>query len=115
MTEALQLEMKPSFQPHDVMVERLAALEQENRQLRETNMLLQQENARLDIQLARVVYSFQGHRIRSINNGNSGSAIIGILVLVVVFVLLFYGMGIFDFSIPSSIDYDPPVVVERMR
>ena len=115
MTEALQLEMKPSYQPHDVTAERLAALEQENRQLRETNRLLQQENARLDSQLAKVVYSLQGRRMRGVNSGSSGSAIIGILVLVVVFVLLFYGMGVFDFSVPSSIDYDPPVVVERMR
>ena len=114
MTEALQLEMKPSYQPHDVVADRLAALEQENRLLRESNMLLQQEKNRLDSQLAKVVYSLQGRRMRGVNSGNSGSAIIGILVLVLVFVLLFYGMGIFDFSFPSSADYNPPVV-ERMR
>ncbi len=114
MTEALQLEMKPSYQPHDVMAERLAVLEQENRQLREANMRLQQENVHLESRLARVVYSLQGRRMRSVNSGNSGSAVIGVLVLLVVFVLLFYGLGIFDFSVPSSIDYDPPVV-ERVR
>ncbi len=114
MTEALQLEMKPTYQPHDVMTERLAALEQENRQLKEQNMLLKEENAHLDSQLAKVVYSLQGRRMRGVNSGNSGSAIIGIFVLIVVFVLIFYGMGIFDFSFPSSIDYDSPVV-ERVR
>ena len=114
MTEALQLEMKPSYQPHDVTAERLAVLEQENRQLREANLRLQQENVHLESRLAKVVYSLQGRRMRSVNSGNSGSAVIGVLVLVAVFVLLFYGLGIFDFSIPSSIDYDPPVV-ERMR
>ena len=45
---------------------------------------------------------------------NSGSAVIGFLVLIVVFVLIFYGMGLFDFSFPSSADYDSPVV-ERVR
>ena len=40
---------------------------------------------------------------------------IGSLVMAAVFVLLFYGMGLFDFSFPSSANYDPPVVVERMQ
>ena len=114
MTEALQLEMKPTYQPHDVMADRLAALEQENRQLRETNMRLQQENDRLDSQLANIVYRAHGRRMRMANSGNSGSAVIGFLVLIVVFVLIFYGMGLFDFSFPSSADYDSPVV-ERVR
>lgn len=96
------------------MTERLAALEQENRQLKEQNMLLKEENARLDCQLARIAYRVQGHRMRMVSSGNSGSAVIGFLVLIVVFVLIFYGMGIFDFSFPSSIDYDSPVV-ERVR
>ena len=115
MTEALQLELKPSYQSHDVMAERLAALEQENRQLRDTNMLLQQENDRLDSQLTRVVYRAYGRRMRKVNSGNSGSAVIGILVVIAAFVLIFYGMGIFDFSISSSANYDPPVVEKRMR
>ena len=114
MTEALQLEMKPTYQPHDVMTERLAALEQENRQLKEQNMLLKEENARLDCQLARIAYRVQGRRMRMASSGNSGSAVIGFLVLIVVFVLIFYGMGLFDFSFPSSADYDSPVV-ERVR
>ena len=114
MTEALQLEMKPSYQPHDVMADRLAALEQENKQLREANMRLQQENDRLDSQLASIHYRAKGRRMRMVSSGNSGSAVIGFLVLIVVFVLIFYGMGLFDFSFPSSIDYDSPVV-ERVR
>ena len=114
MTEALQLEMKPSYQPHDVMADRLAALEQENRLLKEQNMLLKEENDRLDSQLASIHYRAQGRRMRMASSGDSGSAVIGFLVLIVVFVLIFYGMGLFDFSFPSSADYDSPVV-ERMR
>lgn len=114
MTEALQLEMKPSYQPHDVTAERLAALEQENKQLREANMRLQQENDRLDSQLADIAYTVHGRRMRMASSGNSGSAVIGFLVLIVVFVLIFYGMDLFDFSFTSSIDYDSPVV-ERVR
>lgn len=113
MTEALQIELKPSYQPHDVMAERLEVLEQETKQLHEAIKQLQHEKAHLDRQLTGIVYRYQELRMRSNNRDNSGSAVIGILVLVVAFVLLFYGMGIFDFSIPSSVDYKH-YVVERM-
>ncbi len=113
MTEALQIELKPSYQPHDVMAERLEVLEQETKQLHEAIKRLQHEKAHLDRQLTGILYRYQELRMRSNNRDNSGSAVIGILVLVVAFVLLFYGMGIFDFSIPSSVDYKH-YVVERM-
>ena len=93
----MQVDFKRSNQTSDVMAERIEALNQENAQLKS--------------QLRRV--AFMIHNRRS-HNSNSGTAIMALMLMVAAVIVLIYGMGIFEISLPSLAEYDEPVV-ERMR
>ena len=128
MVEALQLELKTAYQSREVMSEKEINFEQENRRLLQENVYLQQENARLlrevdnvkreyanlDNRLTRVSYRIHHLRNRSQSKASLGQVVMVIGSLVAVLLLLYYGMGFIDYSVPSPVDYDPPVI-ERHR
>ena len=110
----MQIELKPSFQALEAVPEKDDFLKREYERLQKENALLKQENARLERKLSRAFYKIHDLRLR-LNSGNPAGQVFAVVaVLLVVFLVLYYGTELIDFSLPSSSDYQAPVV-ERHR
>ena len=128
MVEALQLELNTSYQTRETMPVKGVDFGQENLRLQQENVRLQQENVRLlqevndmkrenaslERRLTRSFYRIHSLRERQQSSASLGQVMTVIGGLVVVFLLLYYGMGFIDYSAPSVIDNDGPVI-ERHR
>ena len=128
MVEALQLELGTPYQTRDIVYEKEMTLEQENIKLQQENVHLKQENAsllqevnnmkqeyvNLEHRLTRSFYKIHSLRERQQSSVSVGQVMTAIGGLVVAFLLLYYGMGFVEYSAPSSLDNDGPVV-ERLR
>jgi len=128
MVEALQLQLKTAYQVREVMPEADVDLQQENIKLqqeiidlKQKNILLQQEvnnvkqdHVVMEHRLARLFNNTYMIRTQQQSSAHSGQVLLLFGSIVALVLLLFYGMGFIDFSLPSTVDYDP-LVVERLR
>lgn len=123
MTEALQLQLNTSYQAprNGVPDQDVSKVQEENKRLQEENSQLQQEverlkrvNADMEHQLARASY----RRIQDLRAQRHAGSPAGLITMVfggivVAFLLLYYGMGLIDYSFPTHVVDDGPVVEQR--
>ena len=128
MVEALKLELGTSYQTRGMVSEKEMTFEQENLRLQRKIMVSQQENIRLlqevndmkrenanqEPQLTSAYYKTHHLQNQLHSSASMGQVMMFIGGLVVAVLLFCYGIGTVDFSAPSLIDNDAPVV-ERQR
>ena len=128
MIEALQLDLNTTYQAGELMPGKDVIFEQENLRLLQENIVLQQENVRLlqevsdmkrehahmERQLTRASYRIYHLRAQLHSKVSFGQVLMVIGSLAAMCLLLFYGAGSIDYSMPQAVDNDTPVV-ERHR
>ena len=128
MAEALQLELNTTYQARELISGKDVNFEQENLRLLQENIVLQQENTRLlqevsdmkrehahmERQLTRASYRIYNLKSRLSSSVSLGQVMMVFGSLAAVFLLLYYGMGYIDYSLPTPVDNDTPVI-ERHR